>query len=176
MSPVPRRFSLVLLLVSVLVIPANAQQAGGASTHRPCSAPEHRQFDFWVGDWDVTNPAGKPAGHNRIEPILGGCALRETWAGAGGSHGTSYNAWDRQRRHWHQTWVDDDGLVLELEGGLKDGKMVLEGETLDSSGATVRNRITWEETAPGAVRQLWEVSTDRGGTWKVIFDGRYRRR
>jgi hypothetical protein len=176
MSPLPLRFSLVLLLLSVLVMPANAQQADGASPHRSCSAPEHRQFDFWVGDWDVTNPAGKPAGHNRIEPILGGCALRETWAGAGGSHGTSYNAWDRQRRRWHQTWVDDDGLVLRLDGGFEGGRMVLQGETVDSSGATVRNRITWQETAPGAVRQLWEVSSDGGETWRVIFDGRYRRR
>jgi hypothetical protein len=121
----------------------------------------------------VTTPAGKPAGRNRIEPILGGCALRESWTGAGGSSGTSYNAWDRQRRRWHQTWVDDGGLVLRLEGGLVDGKMVLSGETRDSTGVA-QNRITWEQTGQGTVRQLWEVSPDGGRTWRIVFDGRYQ--
>jgi hypothetical protein len=72
--------------------------------------------------------------------------------------------------------MDDDGLVLRLEGGLSGGKMVLEGETLDSSGSTLLNRITWQETGPGAVRQLWEVSSDGRKTWRVVFDGRYRKR
>jgi hypothetical protein len=137
--------------------------AVGFSEAQGCTAPEHRQFDFWVGDWDVSNPAGKPAGRNRIEPILGGCALRETWTGAGGSRG-------------HQTWVDNGGLVLRLDGEFAGGKMVLSGETLDSTGTTVLNRITWQQMAPGAVRQLWEVSMDRGKTWRTVFDGRYRKR
>jgi hypothetical protein len=176
MLPTARTIPLAALLLSTLTLPSAAQESGGAAGSRGCKAPEHRQFDFWVGDWDVTTPAGKPAGHNHIESILGGCALRETWTGAGGSHGTSYNAWDRQRRRWHQTWMDDDGLVLRLEGALKDGKMVLEGETLDSSGSAVLNRIIWQETGPGAVRQLWEVSSDGRKTWRVVFDGRYRKR
>jgi hypothetical protein len=175
MPPDIRRVALAALLLSSPTLPSAAQESG-APPPRGCTAPEHRQFDFWIGEWDVTNPAGKPAGHNRIERILGGCALRETWSGAGGSHGTSYSAWDHQRRRWHQTWVDDDGLVLRLEGGFADGKMVLSGETLDSAGATVRNRITWQETGPGMVRQLWEVSSDGGKTWRVVFDGRYRKR
>lgn len=176
MPPVIGRRSLVGLLLSTLAFPSSAQEPGGAPSPPRCTAPEHRQFDFWIGEWEVTTPAGRPAGHNRIEPILGGCALRETWTGAGGSHGTSYNAWDRQRRRWHQTWVDDGGLVLRLEGGFGDGKMVLSGETLDSAGTAVRNRITWQATGPGAVRQLWEVSSDGGKTWGVVFDGRYQKR
>jgi hypothetical protein len=168
--------SMVVCLMIGLAGRSVAQESGGAQPPPACTAPEHRQFDFWIGDWDVSNPAGKPAGHNRIEPILGGCALRETWTGARGSRGTSYNAWDSQRRRWHQTWVDNGGLVLRLDGGFADGKMVLSGETRDSSGAAVLNRITWRETGPGAVRQLWEVSSDGGKTWGVAFDGRYRKR
>ena len=45
----------------------------------PCAAPEHRQFDFWVGEWRVTTPDGKHAGDNRIEKVLDGCALHESW-------------------------------------------------------------------------------------------------
>lgn len=166
----------VLLLVSGVAAPGAAQESGPPPPPQGCPAPEHRQFDFWIGDWEVLTPAGKTAGSNRIEPILGGCALRETWTGAGGSNGTSYNAWDRQRRRWHQTWVDNGGLVLRLEGGFADGRMVLSGETLDSAGAKVLNRISWQETGPKAVRQLWETSSDGGKTWGVVFDGRYRKR
>jgi hypothetical protein len=167
---------LVVFLLCGLASRPAAQESSAAARSPACTGPEHRQFDFWIGDWDVSNPAGKPAGRNRIESILGGCALRETWSGAGGSSGTSYNAWDTQRKRWHQTWVDNGGLVLQIDGGFKDGKMVLSGETLDSSGAAVSNRITWQETGPGAVRQLWEVSSDGGKTWSVVFDGRYRKR
>jgi hypothetical protein len=141
-----------------------------------CTAPEYRQFDFWIGNWEVQLPDGKRAGTNRIEPILDGCVLRESWAGAGGSNGASYNIYDRTRKRWHQTWVSDRGALLQLDGKLENGRMRLEGEALDSAGATVLHRITWERTAPGRVRQLWESSTDGGASWSVSFDGRYLKR
>jgi hypothetical protein len=153
-----------------------AQETVPAAAPKPCAAPEHRQFDFWIGEWEVTRPDGAPAGRNRIESILDGCALRESWTGAKGGSGNSYNAYDRQRGRWHQTWVDNGGLVLRLDGTFAAGKMVLSGESRDSAGARVLNRITWQETAPGAVRQLWETSRDGGRTWSVVFDGRYRKR
>jgi hypothetical protein len=153
----------------------SAQDDTPATAPKPCGAPEHRQFDFWIGEWEVTTPDGATAGRNRIEPILGGCALKESWTGAKGGSGTSYNAYDRQRGGWHQTWVDNGGLVLRLDGGFAGGKMTLKGETRDTSGAPILNRITWQETAPGMVRQLWETSADGGVTWRVVFDGRYRK-
>ena len=130
------------------------------------------QFDFWIGEWEVT-ANGKVAGHNRIESILGGRALRETWTGAGGYNGTSTNIFDATTGTWKQFWVDNSGLVLLLEGGLVEGKMVLEGRRLDAEGATVTDRITWTPNADGSVRQLWESSSDGGQTWSVAFDGLY---
>jgi hypothetical protein len=175
--------SRVLLLVCrlaavVLAAPSllATQDTAPTAAPKPCAAPEHRQFDFWIGEWEVTRPNGAPAGRNRIESILGGCALRESWTGAKGGSGNSYNAYDRQSGRWHQTWVDNGGLVLRLDGAFAGGKMVLSGESRDSSGARVLNRITWQQTAPGAVRQLWETSRDGGRTWSVVFDGRYRKR
>ena len=85
--------------------------------------------------------------------------------------GLSYSAYDSIRKVWHQTWVDKDGLVLLLDGGLRDGKMVLEGPT----GKTL-NRVSWEPRKDGSVRQLWESSDDAGKTWKVQFDGLYSRK
>jgi len=56
---------------------------------KPCQAIEHRQFDFWVGQWDVFGPAGKKVGENKIELIADGCALLEQWSGNGGVTGKS---------------------------------------------------------------------------------------
>lgn len=158
---------LFLMLMTACVSVAPAQQAAAA---RPCSAPEHRQFDFWLGDWEVQGPAGKPAGFNRIESILGGCVLRESWQGIGGLNGTSLNLYAPDGK-WHQTWVDDRGNLLELSGGLEDGKMVMR-----SAAGEVIHRITWSRLGPGRLRQLWESSRDGGKTWSVAFDGTYVRK
>jgi hypothetical protein len=53
----------------------------------PPLPPEARQFDFWVGDWEVTNPAGKAAGRSRIESIATGAGILENWTGAGATPG-----------------------------------------------------------------------------------------
>jgi hypothetical protein len=144
----------------------------------PCSAPEYRQFDFWIGHWDVFQPDGKRAGENLIEPILGGCALRETWQGNGGFAGTSLNAYDPTRRLWHQTWLDNQGGRLDLSGGLRGAAMVLESHEPhpDKPGVTLDQRIAWSVQPDASVRQLWETSEDGGKTWSVAFDGKYVRR
>ena len=89
-------------------------------------------------------------------------------------HGTSYNIYDAAHRRWHQTWVDDGGNLLQLDGAFQDGKMVLIGEQ-KSDSATTLQRITW--TPKGKeVRQVWDTSTDGGKTWSVVFDGTYRKK
>ena len=168
----PHPVPLVVLLTALVTLTGSAQQPA----HSPaCTSAQHHQFDFWIGDWEVTLPNGKHAGTNKIEPILTGCVLRESWSGARGMHGTSYNIYDASDRHWHQTWVDDGGNRLELNGAFEDGKMVLTGEKKDTSGTTIQ-RITWTPSGTGEVRQLWESSTDGGKTWAVQFDGRYRKK
>ena len=52
-----------------------------AQTPAPVLPPESRQFDFWIGEWDVTTPDGKPAGSSRIERIANGAGLLENWSG-----------------------------------------------------------------------------------------------
>ena len=143
-----------------------------------CMDPGRREFDFWLGDWEVRNPDGEVVGHNRIRRTVGGCGLREEWRGKRGLRGTSLNAWDEERGVWHQTWIDSAGTLLLLEGGLRDGAMVLEGETADPEqpGATIRHRISWSvvDGNPAHVRQHWQQSTN-GETWETAFDGHYRR-
>ncbi|MCZ6918761.1 MAG: hypothetical protein O7I93_18445 [Gemmatimonadetes bacterium] len=151
----------------------------GQSNQQPaaCSASAYRQFDFWIGQWDVTNPQGAAAGTNTITRILQGCVLHESWASAGGSPGESHNIYNLQTGQWHQTWVDATGTLLQLDGGLDtEGKMVLRGKTLGQGGQEVLNEISWEPLASGQVRQVWRTSTDEGAHWQIVFDGLYTRK
>lgn len=137
----------------------------------PKLSPECRQFDFWIGEWEVTTPAGT----SKIESIAGQAALLENWTGAGGFIGKSLNAYNATEKQWQQFWVDNTGGVLELNGGLVDGRMVLSGKHVVNGQALIE-RITWTPNADGSVRQHWEQSVDAGKTWVSAFDGLYQKK
>jgi hypothetical protein len=141
-----------------------------------CAAPESRQFDFWLGDWDVFEAgAREPAAWVEITSMLDGCAIRETYRDAGGQVGESLSAWDAARRRWHQTWMTNRGAVLEIDGGFAGGVMTLAGEKPDGHGGAVALRATWR--AVGAeVHHRAETSADGGKTWSTWFDLVFRRR
>ena len=156
-------------IVLLLAQPLSSQQAPPG-----CTAAEHAQFDFWVGSWTVTNPAGVPIGRNTIERVSSGCALLESWIDANGIDGHSINFYDPDSRTWHQVWMGSDGAPLRLEGSSdRAGRMILSGTTSSPQGA-VQNRITWTLLDDGTVEQRWETSSD-GATWTVAFVGIYRR-
>jgi hypothetical protein len=164
------RVTTTIVAVAALACAASAAIAAGA-----CAGSEHRQFDFWLGEWSVRTPDGKLAGVNRIASEYGGCVLHERYSTAGDYSGESLNMYDAARRVWHQTWVDTAGTLLLLEGGLRGASMVLEGQGVGADGEIKRHRITWTPNADGSVRQHWE-STDRRGQWSTAFDGSYTRK
>ncbi|MBS0373910.1 MAG: hypothetical protein JSR73_04985 [Proteobacteria bacterium] len=138
-----------------------------------CGDPRHRDFDFWVGRWEVS-AGGRLAGHNEIVADLRGCVLLESWSGASGTRGRSQSFYDAARDRWHQTWVDDEGGTLYLDGGLVGPAMVLEGTTPGPTGV-VHERITWTPNPDGTVRQHWEQRSEGSSAWRTSFDGLYRR-
>lgn len=149
----------------------------------PCSAAEHRQFDFWLGEWEVFDPAGKPVGQSRIEQILNGCVIAEHWTSGGNppgaGDGKSFNLYNAQAGQWEQFWVDAQGTRLVLNGHFVAGSMVLSGQQPKAdpkTGVAQRERITWTPNSDGSVRQLWESSSDDGKSWTIAFDGQYRRK
>ena len=147
--------------------------AATAQTPAPtCTAPEYRQFDFWVGEWEVTQN-GKVAGRNSIRAILNGCAISEEWSGAGGFKGSSLNFYNADTMHWHQTWIDSRGQSLALEGRLEGESMVLQNTI---AANTPRHRITWTPLTDKTVRQVWQVKETADSDWKTLFDGKYSAR
>lgn len=154
-----------------------APPAASPSAPPTCDGPQYRQFDFWAGEWEVKDADGSTAGTNSVTRILGGCVLQERWRGVKGLEGTSFNIYDRADASWHQIWVDSLGGRLDIAGGLRDGRMVLEGRDRKGlRGELVRDRITWTPLPDGRVRQHWEQSHDQGKTWQTAFDGMYSRK
>jgi hypothetical protein len=135
----------------------------------------YRQLDFWVGDWDVTGPGGRPAGKSHVERILGECVILENWTDFGGSSGKSFNTVVPATNQWRQTWVNDRGQLHEYTGVFEDGAMRYRRETKDAAGATTLHRMTFFPLESNVVRQLGESSTDGGTTWAVTYDLQYRR-
>ncbi len=157
------------------------QSAAAAGQEQPAPAPceadsVYRQFDFWVGEWDVFTQQDRQAGTNRIERLLRGCLLLEQWKGASGGEGRSINYFDPIRKRWVQTWVDGQGGIIEAEGAFEAGAMRLEGEHLYPDGRRELFRMTFTPQTDGTVRQFIEQSKDGGESWYVWFDGKYVRR
>jgi hypothetical protein len=160
----------LLAVVAALNLPAQ--------TTPPPTPPVNHDFDFWLGQWNVTTPEGKPAGTSRIESVADGHGLLENWTGdpaSGGGNGKSLNCYNSANGKWQQFWIGSGGGLLELAGGLVDGQMVLSGSH-HVRGQALLERITWTPKADGSVRQLWEQSPDGGKTWQAVFDGLYRKK
>ena len=163
----------------------NAEFQAVVTKLTPCSGPRYREFDFWLGDWEVRGANGQILGHNRISKQHGGCVVLEEWESASGGSGSSFNIYDQNTNQWHQFWVDAsgtswlssdrDGNPTTLRGGMRDGAMVLVShpDTLPSIGLA---RATWRPLPDGGVRQTFESSTDGGKTWTVSFDGFYKKK
>jgi ketosteroid isomerase-like protein len=140
-----------------------------------------REFDFWVGDWDVRptgTPATGPPARNTVTLEDNGCVVMEHWNAPGGSEGQSFNIYDRSHAQWRQTWVDNVGGQHDYAGGLVQGNMVYQGTTPAPGGAvgTVPTRLTFYHLGPDSVRQFSEVSNDGGKTWQPNYDLMYVRR
>ena len=182
--PAPAVFNQLRTATDFKSIRDDARFQAIAAKLAPCSAPQYKEFDFWVGEWEVRNASGQLLGRNRIAKRHGGCVVMEEWEGAGGGSGTSFNTYDQQTRQWHQFWVDATGTnwlssdkqghPVTLRGGIRDGAMVLTShpDTLPSIGLTRE----WAPQPDGGVRQTFESSSDSGKTWTVSFDGFYKKK
>jgi ketosteroid isomerase-like protein len=151
---------------SVLVMTSRRTVFALDTAPAACGDPAHRQFDFWTGDWEVFD-VGSPTkvAHARIDSILKGCVLREDYRSTSGHEGQSFTIYDASRKLWHQTWVTNDGGLLEIEGRFEHGEMVLSGK--NQKGEMVRG--TWKPVN-GEVREIAQKSANDGKTWDPWFD------
>jgi hypothetical protein len=145
----------------------------------PCEDGEFRQFDFWIGDWDVAPAAGgMQQGSSHVVKEMGGCVIWENWTSAGGPYfGKSYNTWNVNLKRWEQYWVDNAAGVIFFHGGLKDGVMdYWTDDVPQPTGGTLLRHLQFFNLGPDKVRQFSQESNDGGKTWHVEYDFIYTRR
>lgn len=142
----------------------------------PCRYSEQaRQFDFWIGEWDVKSTTGQQAGSSSIQLMLGECVIYENWTSAPPQNysGKSFNLYNTATGKWMQTWVDDKGAVMEfIDGVYKDNKLVFITKPDAKNQIT---RLTFFNMEPNLVRQLFEVTSDNGKSWTTTTDLYYHR-
>ncbi len=163
----------ILLAVCVLLTPSAVFAAPPAG----CKTAESRQFDFWVGKWNVyqkADPKKKVAG-SLIEKLYAGCGVRENWMPFSGHAGGSLNTYLPATKKWRQFWIDSDGGAADFTGGWNGKAMVLEGVWPQPGHPSQITRMTYTPISGGSVEQAGVISDDGGKSWQPSFDFIYRR-
>ena len=141
----------------------------------PCSAPAYRQFDFWLGEWDVFEEGGSTReAQATVTRAQGDCGLREQYQGSDGSGGESLSMYDPVSGEWQQTWLSSHGQIVFIRGNLQGDAMILSGTDHRASGPRLVRGV-WKPEGAG-VRETAETSTDEGKTWTPWFDLSFRKR
>ena len=167
-------------MASALVYAAAAIVAQSPADAAPCSAPEYRQLDFWVGDWALEFDRGegrKGTASNRItRDDFGACATVERFEMPSGYKGGSYSMYDRDKKQWRQMWVDNNGGTFTLVGGPVSGEdHIFELRTLEPTGRDrLLRRMIWQDVAPDSLKWRWQ-SKQPDGSWKDEWVLDYRR-
>lgn len=168
----------ITILLSLLLI-----SFCNSFAQKPCSGGVYRQFDFWIGEWEVFNTNGKKAGESRVELILDSCVVLENWTSETvvkglRFSGKSYNSFNAAKNRWQQYWVDNTGTVAEyFNGKYSDNIMVLKTDSVKQADGSFKiQRMSFYSLSADKVRQHGESSIDAGKTWKTDFDLEYRRR
>jgi hypothetical protein len=168
------RFRSVCLFLVFLAGAANAQTPASPA---PCETPEHRAFDFWVGEWSVSRAdTNAKVAESRIEKLYGGCAIRENWMPIVGTGGGSLNVYDPQHQLWRQSWADSSGAWVDFSGCIVDKAIILTGlwRNYVAPGKDALIRMTYSKRDDGSVSQVGEQSTDFGKSWSIAFVFIYR--
>ncbi|HHL43185.1 MAG TPA: hypothetical protein ENJ42_06175 [Hellea balneolensis] len=147
----------------------------------PCSEKEFRQLDFWLGDWDLewTGSKGK-VGHGRntiTKTPYKNCVISENFDGAPSLQfkGMSISTYDKARKIWRQTWVDDQGGYYALNGGPnKDGTFTLTMARPDNKGP--HRRMIWSEIKKDSLVWSWQGHKDGEDEWQDLWVIHYKRR
>lgn len=145
-------------------------------TQSPCDDAGTSEFDFWLGEWDLTW-GDDGCGTNRITRILDGCVILEEFDGTPSEafRGMSVSVFNAQKGTWQQTWVDTAGNYLDFVGSFVDEQMVLLREAV-VEGRPIRQRMVWYNISDDELDWNWERSDDGGETWNVLWHIHYRRR
>jgi hypothetical protein len=156
--------------------PAKPSSVQGAPPPKLCDTPEHHQFDFWVGDWDVfRTDTNALVARSHIEKLYAGCAVGEHWMPLQGTGGGSLNSYRPYLKRWVQVWTDSGNNFNEYAGSWDGSRMKLSGTSVTTNGKRLPVRMTYERLADGSVVQTGYQQADQKKPWKISYEFLYRR-
>jgi len=134
-----------------------------------------RQFDFWLGEWDLSWGVDGRA-TNSVYLDFDGRVIVESFDGRPSLElqGMSVSSFDEGEDCWKQTWVDNKGNYLAFRGGLCDGVMDLRTEKV-VQGRRATLRMRWFEIAEDSLQWAYERSEDGGRSWETLWRVAYVR-
>ena len=159
-----------MMVFIFLLLAANRNFSQNTGAIKPCSTTEASQFDFWLGNWDLTwNDTSH--GTNTILKIMDGCTINENFNSPSANYkGSSWSVYNPQSKKWQQTWVDNQGGYISLSGKFENNRMTLLTESQKSpTGKEIMYRMVYYNITPGKFDWKWESTTDSGATWKTIW-------
>jgi hypothetical protein len=141
---------------------ADAQQPAPASFPvNPDLPPESRQFDFWIGEWDVNlrvrqediSWEDSQEAVARIYPILGGKAVLELWDEQR-IKGFSFRYFDTERQRW-VLWLNWPGMNRSgssmLVGEFRHGRGEFYSAKARPDGVQAVSRYTFSDITPNSL-------------------------
>lgn len=154
-------------VISILLLFATSAFTQETPKKNPCEIAEARQFDFWLGTWDLTWKLNEKTGTgtNTITKKLNQCVIQENFNGTPSMPliGMSVSTYNRQKKKWQQTWVDNNGSYLDFVGEFKDDKMILSRQA-ERQGKKIHQRMVFSSIQKDNLDWSWESSEDNGKT------------
>lgn len=149
-----------------------------------------RDFDFWMGRWDVHNTRlrARLVGATEWEEFSATSVARKTLDGLGnedvfrtshdgGFTGMSFRFFDPGTARWSIYWADSrrPGLLdPPVLGGFRGDAGLFEGDD-ELGGRPIRVRFTWSRITTPTPRWEQAFSGDGGETWETNWIMDFRR-
>jgi hypothetical protein len=186
-GPAPDRGSRTRTQAAMAARMEEASQDGWAA----CQDSSQRQFDFWIGDWDVVNRQRRPQGTrwgvtgratDRVHAVAGGCGIVEHWRGTtamGQVLGYSLRAWNSAKGRWDLVLLwprPNQPRFFTLEGAFRHGRGEFFRTVSDTAGNPVQVRFTFSDITPTSLRWNDGISRDGARSWSTTWIMEFARR
>ncbi|MFG0256317.1 MAG: hypothetical protein ACF8GE_00265 [Phycisphaerales bacterium JB043] len=146
-----------------------------------------RQFDFWVGEWDVLNKSKRGdqwaqwPSQAIIEGAVGGDAIVEFWNSLEPSAdivGFSMRWYDEEAQEWVivLNWPQTSGSFSRMIGKLEGDAIVLYPPGFEEEGRQQGARFLFSKITPTSLQWHQEVTGDGGKTWDTTWIMEWTRR
>jgi len=156
----------ILVILFLLPLFTQAQSEKNGNVH---------EFDFWLGEWDLYwNDSLK--GTNTITKEHNGLVIHEVFSDSKtGFKGESWSVYVAKDKKWKQTWVDDSGSYIHLEGMYTKTGMVLFSDDV-KKGKRVKYCMRFTNIKDNSFDWEWSSMTEGEKDWKILWAIQYKRK